>query len=189
MTINQTLGANIRAARMRSGLSQYGVGQRVNRSRAAVASIEAGRQSVTCDQLIEFSEVLNVDFRTLLEGVVPSIPRPNPLDRLPPEQRRWIQVLKEKTMSTPSVPPPPSPGTYEHYKGGRYRLLMTAQHSETQELMAIYVSLDGTGTVWARPISMWTEEVKTVGGSVRPRFQAIEEDVMRVSISSNLASE
>lgn len=185
MTINQILGANIRAARMRSGLSQYGVGQRVNRSRAAIANIEAGRQSVTCDQLIEFAEVLNVDFRILLEGI--AFPRPNPLDRLPPEQRRWIQLLKEKTMSQPSVPPP-SPGTYEHYKGGRYRLLMMAQHSETKEQLAIYVSLDGTGTIWARPVSMWSEEVKTVGGSVRPRFQAIDEDVLRVSITENLAS-
>lgn len=187
MTINRTLGANIRAARIRSGMSQQGVGQRVNRSRAAVASVEAGRQGITCDQLIEFSEVLRVDFRVLLEGI--THPRPDPLERLPPEQRRWIERLKAQTMSTPISVPPPAPGAYEHYKGGRYRLLMTAQHSETKELLAIYVSLDGAGTIWARPVSMWSEEVKTVGGSVRPRFQAIEEDVMRVSISSNLASE
>lgn len=168
-------------------MSQKGVGDRVNLSRAAVASIEAGRQSVSCDQLIELSETLHVDFRVLLEGVLYPKSLSTALDRLPPKQRAWILRLKEGPMSQ-SVPPP-SPGTYEHYKGSRYRLLMTAQHSETHEPMAIYVSLNGEGTVWARPLSMWTEEVTTSGGTVRPRFVPVDEDTMRVSISSNLASE
>jgi len=33
-------------------------------------------------------------------------------------------------------------GIYQHYKGGYYQLLGVAEHSETNERMAVYVSLD-----------------------------------------------
>jgi hypothetical protein len=34
-------------------------------------------------------------------------------------------------------------GVYRHYKGGFYQVLGVARHSETDELMVVYVSLNG----------------------------------------------
>ncbi len=83
----------------------------------------------------------------------------------------------------------PNPGLYEHYKGGRYRLLWVALHSETQEPLAIYVSVgDGEGRVWARPAHMWSEEVTLPSGERRPRFVPVEEMTIRGSIYENLAA-
>lgn len=35
-------------------------------------------------------------------------------------------------------------GIYRHYKGGYYQVLGVAQHTETDEVMVVYVSLDAT---------------------------------------------
>lgn len=50
--------------------------------------------------------------------------------------------------------------TYRHFKGGYYRVLAIARHSETLEPMVIYQALYGDLAVWVRPASMWMEEVK-----------------------------
>lgn len=60
---------------------------------------------------------------------------------------------------------------YRHYKGGRYRALLLAKNSENhEETLVVYVSL-GFGTVWARPLPMWSEEVFWPDGQLRPRFE------------------
>jgi hypothetical protein len=61
------------------------------------------------------------------------------------------------------------PGTYQHYKGGLYQAITTARHSETQELLVIYMSLS-TGDLWARPQAMWSDEIVWPDGEKRPRF-------------------
>ena len=66
-----------------------------------------------------------------------------------------------------------SRGIWEHYKGGRYRLLDVAYHSETLEPMVVYRALYGEGALWVRPASMWTEIVE-VNGESTPRFRLIE---------------
>lgn len=35
-------------------------------------------------------------------------------------------------------------GLYKHYKGGMYQVLGVAQHSNTNELMVVYISLDAS---------------------------------------------
>lgn len=45
---------------------------------------------------------------------------------------------------------------YRHKKGGRYRVMDIAKHSETLEDMVIYLSLD-YGTLWARPQDIFEE--------------------------------
>ncbi|MCE0742876.1 DUF1653 domain-containing protein [Acetobacter sicerae] len=62
------------------------------------------------------------------------------------------------------------PGLYRHYKGGLYTVLHTVRHSETEEWLVIYRS-EAHGTLWARPLSMWTELVDG-----RPRFAFVEPD-------------
>ncbi len=66
-------------------------------------------------------------------------------------------------------------GIYRHYKGGTYRVICLAHHSETLEDMVIYESLDENTGYWARPASMWNELVE-VDGVMRPRFERIEQD-------------
>ncbi|MBQ9922247.1 MAG: DUF1653 domain-containing protein [Clostridia bacterium] len=68
----------------------------------------------------------------------------------------------------------PIPGKYRHYKGNEYELLFIANHSETLEKLVIYKALYGEGEVWARPLSMWDEEVEVNGKTVK-RFEYIGE--------------
>ncbi len=65
-------------------------------------------------------------------------------------------------------------GVYRHYKGGLYRVICVAHHSETLEDMVVYESLSEGSGFWVRPASMWNETV-TVDGITRPRFEKIED--------------
>ena len=68
-------------------------------------------------------------------------------------------------------------GVYRHYKGKRYLLLGVASHSETGEIVVVYVPLYETpGTNMAvRPLSMWLEKVKVPGKTKKvPRFQFVQ---------------
>lgn len=69
-----------------------------------------------------------------------------------------------------------SKGVYEHYKGNTYEVIGTGYHSETEEPMVVYKTLyEGkypSGTIWIRPLSMFTENV-VVNGAEVPRFRLI----------------
>ena len=57
-------------------------------------------------------------------------------------------------------------GIYEHYKGNLYEVLMTAQHSETEEWMVVYKALYGKEGMWVRPYDMFVEKVIIEGKKV-----------------------
>ena len=61
-------------------------------------------------------------------------------------------------------------GIYKHFKGGIYMVMGTAIHSETEELMVVYMPLYGNYQMTVRPLKMFSEEV-THDGSVVPRFK------------------
>jgi len=63
------------------------------------------------------------------------------------------------------------PGIYRHYKGGEYRVIGLAKHSETGEKLVVYQSLNGD-ELWARPKDMFLESVNVEGKEV-PRFKYI----------------
>lgn len=65
-------------------------------------------------------------------------------------------------------------GKYRHYKGNEYEVIGMAHHSETMEELVIYRALYGEFGLWARPASMWNEEVIVDGKTVR-RFELIKE--------------
>lgn len=67
-------------------------------------------------------------------------------------------------------------GIYEHYKGKKYKVIGVAKHSETLEDLVIYEALydNETSKLWARPISMFDEQVEVNGKKV-PRFRYLSE--------------
>ncbi len=60
---------------------------------------------------------------------------------------------------------------YRHYKGNEYVVIALAKHSETLEDMVIYRDVNSP-KIWARPASMWNDEIEIDGKTVR-RFQKI----------------
>ena len=50
--------------------------------------------------------------------------------------------------------------TYRHYKGGLYKVITMATHTETNEPLVIYQSLL-FGSILARPLSIWSEVIDT----------------------------
>lgn len=58
---------------------------------------------------------------------------------------------------------------YNHYKGGVYEVISMATHSETQEVLVVYKSVL-FGSVYARPLAMWFDEVTTESGEKKERF-------------------
>jgi hypothetical protein len=74
----------------------------------------------------------------------------------------------------------PAPGLYRHFKGGEYELLNVARHSETEELLAAYRSVEDRETIWVRPLEMFTGMVDRADAKL-PRFE-------RVSRSSKVRS-
>ena len=50
-------------------------------------------------------------------------------------------------------------GIYRHFKGSKYKVIATAQHTETGEKLVIYIPLGVGGNIYARPIDMFLSEV------------------------------
>ena len=67
-------------------------------------------------------------------------------------------------------------GRYRHYKGNDYSVVGFARHSETEELLVLYVPLYGEGGYWVRPFDMFVDEVETDSGR-QPRFALLEAGV------------
>jgi len=65
--------------------------------------------------------------------------------------------------------------TWRHYKGGNYKIITLANHSETKEPLVIYQSIS-FGSTYARPLSMWDEVVENKRGGIEPRFVKVEEE-------------
>ena len=65
------------------------------------------------------------------------------------------------------------PGIYRHFKGGIYRVLGIAKHSEDLSPMVIYQSCKDD-SYWVRPAAMWNETVER-DGETKLRFTYVGE--------------
>lgn len=63
-------------------------------------------------------------------------------------------------------------GLYQHYKGGVYRVITMAIHTETKENLVICKS-ELFGTIYARPISSFFETITNSSGQREPRFTSL----------------
>ncbi len=69
------------------------------------------------------------------------------------------------------LPSEPRPGHYRHYKGGEYRVVGLARHSETEEVVVVYQALYGERGLWVRPAAMFNETLPpNASGECLPRF-------------------
>ena len=48
---------------------------------------------------------------------------------------------------------------YDHYKGGRYKVITLAKHTETDEILVIYKSIH-FGTIYDRPLEQWFNTIE-----------------------------
>lgn len=54
----------------------------------------------------------------------------------------------------------PLPGQkYRHYKGGIYEVVSMAIHTETQEKLVVYKSLN-FGSIYVRPFEIWNDDIE-----------------------------
>jgi len=67
------------------------------------------------------------------------------------------------------------PGIYKHYKGALYKVIGTAQHSETEEWVVYYQELYGEYGYWVRPLDMFKQSVM-IDGKSGLRFEMLKED-------------
>lgn len=71
------------------------------------------------------------------------------VEYVPVTQMSWVETSELKHWST-------QPTVYEHYKGGRYRVLSESVHSETGERLTNYIRVDcPKKQVWSRPSEMF----------------------------------
>lgn len=48
---------------------------------------------------------------------------------------------------------------YKHYKGGVYKVIHEAKHTETNEILIIYYNISNPNKIWARPKCMFFEMI------------------------------
>ena len=78
----------------------------------------------------------------------------------------WRKMLKERGLSRDRY--------FQHFKGGKYKLIAFGKDSETLEDVVIYQALYGANQIWVRPYDIFFSKVKLPDGSEVERFHEFD---------------
>lgn len=81
------------------------------------------------------------------------------------QERIWRQMLTERHLTKARY--------FEHYTGGKYKLIGFGKDSETLEEVVIYQALYGIGQIWVRPYDIFFSKKTLPDGSEVDRFKEI----------------
>lgn len=81
------------------------------------------------------------------------------------QEPMWKMMLKERGLTKSRY--------FEHFKGGKYKLIGFGKDSETLEDVVIYQALYGVGQIWVRPYGIFFSKVKNKEGEEVNRFTEI----------------
>ena len=77
----------------------------------------------------------------------------------------WYSVLKERRRNTDRY--------FQHFRGGKYKLIGYGKDSETLEDVVIYQALYGANQIWVRPKEIFESSVIDENGNEVKRFKEI----------------
>ena len=77
----------------------------------------------------------------------------------------WYSVLKERRRNTDRY--------FQHFRGGKYKLIGYGKDSETLEDVVIYQALYGANQIWVRPKEIFESNVIDENGNEVKRFKEI----------------
>ncbi len=80
-----------------------------------------------------------------------------------PKESLWKKMLSERRLNTDRY--------FEHFKGGKYKLIAFGKDSETEKDVVIYQALYGDNQIWVRPSSMFFSKVTDKEGNEVQRFK------------------
>lgn len=77
----------------------------------------------------------------------------------------WMQMLKERRQSTDRY--------FEHFRGGKYKLICFAKDTDTLKNVVVYQALYGANEILVRPYDVFFGTIKMPDGSMVKRFREI----------------
>ena len=80
----------------------------------------------------------------------------------------WRKMLQERGKSKDRY--------FQHFKGGKYKLIAFGKDSETLEDVVIYQAIYGANQIWVRPYEIFFSKVKDEDGNEIDRFKEISID-------------
>ena len=82
-----------------------------------------------------------------------------------PKEPFWKKMLSERRLNTDRY--------FEHFKGGKYKLIAFGKDSETLEDVVIYQALYGDNQIWVRPYKVFNSKVTLPDGTEVDRFKEV----------------
>ena len=83
------------------------------------------------------------------------------------QEKLWKKMFTDRNLTQARY--------FQHFRGGKYRLIGFAKHSETLEDLVVYQAMYGDNQIWVRPSSMFFSKVKDEHGNEVDRFREITE--------------
>ncbi len=81
------------------------------------------------------------------------------------QEKVWRKMLSERYMTKERY--------FQHFRGGKYKLIGFGKNSETQEDVVIYQELYGMQKYWVRPYNIFFSKIKGDDGNEVERFKEI----------------